>query len=47
LDAKRLPANTVTYFNFRVQAWALGFDAESSPPIRILPANVIVDDKSD
>ncbi len=43
LDKNRAPANTITYFNFRVQAWALGFDADGTPPIRVIPSGVSTD----
>lgn len=43
LDAKRLRSNVVTYFNYRVQAWALGYDADGTPPIRVIPAGIVTD----
>lgn len=43
LGEKRLAANMVTYLNFRVQAWSVGFDADGSPPIRVLPVGVVTD----
>lgn len=43
LDEKRLQSNLITFFNYRVQAWALGFDADPTPPIRVVPTNVSMD----
>jgi hypothetical protein len=41
LANQRLQATLVTYFNFRVQVWALGFDADPSTMKRCLPADTI------
>lgn len=43
LESRRLRANVVTYFNFRVQVWAMGFDADGTPPIRVIPSGVMRD----
>lgn len=40
LDARQVPATVVTYFSYRLQAWAAGFDAEPSTPITLYPADV-------
>jgi hypothetical protein len=43
LDEKRLQATHIFYLNHRVQAWALGFDADPTPPIRVVPTGVLMD----
>jgi hypothetical protein len=41
LAYRRLRPSLVTYFNFRVQVWALGFDADPSAMKRCLPAGIV------
>lgn len=44
LEVKRLRSEKITYFNFRLQVWAPeGFDADPTPPVRILPAEITTD----
>lgn len=44
MESKRLSAETITYFNFRLQVWAReGFDADPTPPVRIVPAGAVMD----
>lgn len=40
LGLKNLRPTMVTYFNYRVQVWALGFDADPSTIKRCLPSGV-------
>lgn len=44
LGSRRLKANAVTYFNFRIQVWALGFDADPSPVYRIIPTGILTEE---
>lgn len=43
LDNQRLSASLFTFFNYRLQAWALGFDADPTPPIRVIPVGIDMD----
>ena len=44
LNEKRLKADRVVYWNFRVQVWPQeGFDADPSTPIRVLPSGLSTD----
>jgi hypothetical protein len=43
VSSRRLRPTTLAYFNFRVQVWALGFDADPSPLQRLIPAGIITD----
>lgn len=44
LNEKRLKADRVVYWNFRVQVWPQeGFDADPSTPVRVLPVDLSTD----
>lgn len=43
LAIKHVRPTLVTYFNFRVQVWAVGYDADPSTMKKCLPAGVKVD----
>ena len=40
LEVKRIRPTTLVYFNYRVQVWGLGVDADPSQIIRVLPAGL-------
>lgn len=42
LEGKRIRANLITYINCRLQVWAKGFDADPTPPVRIIPNDISV-----
>lgn len=44
MGSKRLRSERITYFNYRLQVWAESkFDADPTPPIRIIPVGELVD----
>lgn len=46
LERKRLRPTSITYRNFRIQVWADGFDADPTPPTRVIPKNMTTDTNS-
>jgi hypothetical protein len=41
VQERKLKADTILYRNFRIQAWPqAGFDADPSPPLRVVPAGI-------
>ncbi len=40
VESNRVRATHMFYFSFRVQIWGLGFDADPSACVRVVPINV-------